>query len=288
MSRVAYEVDREARTTRRKQARTVKRTNSIGPREGSDEILTVVETREMSVEKAEAETVVAALTRAFKGTVDFYKCDHGGSMTHADAVKAAEEMAACRREWAKEMPMREIGWTEISALAEVSLGDGLAAWAKLKEAAENDLESGARAAQAMGGYPSAWALAQFLAIRDAFCDEWQPRGGIESAMIDMLAVAFSLQMYWSSIAHERAIRTHDDQREAVKRFEAGGWKSPYQSEADAVEQAHRLADGYNRQFLRVLRQLRDLRRYAPPVIVNNGGQVNVASQQVNVSNGKQG
>lgn len=62
-----------------------------------------------------------------------------------------------------------------------------------------------------------------------------------------------------------------------------GWKSPYQSAADAIDQAHRLADCYNRQFLRVLRQMRDLRRYAPPVIVNNGGQVNVASQQVNVA-----
>jgi hypothetical protein len=38
-------------------------------------------------------------------------------------------------------------------------------------------------------------------------------------------------------------------------------------------------------FLRTLRQMRDLRRYTPPVIVNNGGQVNVAAnggQQVNV------
>ena len=54
----------------------------------------------------------------------------------------------------------------------------------------------------------------------------------------------------------------------------------------ATDQAVRLADGYNRQFLRVLRQLRDLRRYTPPVIVNNGGQVNVAAnggQQVNVT-----
>ena len=42
----------------------------------------------------------------------------------------------------------------------------------------------------------------------------------------------------------------------------------------AIEQAHRLADGYNRQFM-ILRQLRDLRRYAPIVIQNNGGQVNL-------------
>ena len=65
-----------------------------------------------------------------------------------------------------------------------------------------------------------------------------------------------------------------------------GWRPPRIEAADAIDKAHRLADGYNRQFLRVLRQLRDLRRYAPPVIVNNGGQVNVAAnggQQVNVS-----
>ena len=34
--------------------------------------------------------------------------------------------------------------------------------------------------------------------------------------------------------------------------------------------------------LRTLQALRDLRLYAPPVIVQNAGQVNVAGQQVNV------
>lgn len=101
-------------------------------------------------------------------------------------------------------------------------------------------------------------------------------------MIDMLTMAYSLQMHWSKVAHERVTRTHDAQRDQVKRFESSGWKSPYQSEADAVDQAHRLADGYNRQFLRVLRQLRDLRRYNP-VVIQNAQQVNVGRQQVNVS-----
>jgi hypothetical protein len=101
-------------------------------------------------------------------------------------------------------------------------------------------------------------------------------------MIEMLAVAFSLQLYWSGIAHDRAMRVHDAQRDQLKRYESSGWKSPYQSEADAVDQAHRLADGYNRQFLRVLRQLRDLRRYAP-LVIQNAQQVNVGNQQVSVS-----
>jgi hypothetical protein len=39
-----------------------------------------------------------------------------------------------------------------------------------------------------------------------------------------------------------------------------------------MQQAHCLADDYNMQFLYVLRQLRDSRRYAPPMIVYNGKQ----------------
>lgn len=71
-------------------------------------------------------------------------------------------------------------------------------------------------------------LTQYLAIRDSFADQWQPRRGIESAMIEMLAISYSLQMYWSTIAHDRATRTHDAQREQVRRFESSSWKSPYQ------------------------------------------------------------
>jgi len=41
-------------------------------------------------------------------------------------------------------------------------------------------------------------------------------------MIDMLTLAFSLQMHWSTVAHDRVMREHDRQREALKRFEAGG------------------------------------------------------------------
>jgi hypothetical protein len=46
-----------------------------------------------------------------------------------------------------------------------------------------------------------------------------------------------------------------------------------------------MADRFNRLFLRTLRQLRDLRRYAMPVTINNPQQVNIAAeggQQVNV------
>ncbi len=78
-------------------------------------------------------------------------------------------------------------------------------WTRVKDAAIEKLESGRRAAKVIDD-----TLAQFLAIRDYFADQWQPTGGIESAMIDMLAVAFSLQMYWSTIGHQRALPPPSD------------------------------------------------------------------------------
>jgi hypothetical protein len=71
-------------------------------------------------------------------------------------------------------------------------------------------------------------------------------------MIEMLAVSYSLQMtgLLSHMVGRRVFTIGQND----SRFDPSGWKLPYQSEADAVDQAHRLADGYNRQFLRVLRQ----------------------------------
>jgi hypothetical protein len=61
------------------------------------------------------------------------------------------------------------------------------------------------------------------------------------------------------------------------------------SEAEAVDQAAAMVDRFNRIFLRTLRALRDLRRYAPAtVVVQNAGQVNVGSQQVNMAAAKEG
>ncbi|MCA1575846.1 MAG: hypothetical protein LC794_00625 [Acidobacteria bacterium] len=181
------------------------------------------------------------------------------------------------------MQPQKVTWGHIAALAEVNPDDALTLWTRVLKAADDELESGKRSAKVVGHNADPFERARYLAIRDAFVDQWQPLGGIESAMIEMMAVAFSLQLYWCGIAHDRAIGVHNDQRESLKRYASSGWKSPYQLEADAVDQAHRFANGYNRQFLRVLRQLRDLRRYAP-VVIQNAQQVSVGNQQVNVTN----
>ena len=53
--------------------------------------------------------------------------------------------------------------------------------------------------------------------------------------------------------------------------------------AQAIDQCAAMTDRFNRIFMRALRQLRDLRRYAPQVVVKSAGQVNVGGQQVNVA-----
>ncbi len=77
---------------------------------------------------------------------------------------------------------------------------------------------------------------------------------------------------------------HSGQKRPIQRqWIAGAWEMPYQSEANAVEQAAELADRFRRAYHASVRALRDWRRY--PVIVQNAGQVNIASdggQQVNV------
>lgn len=237
----------------------------------------------ITTENTEKRQILVEMAQSFLNTIDFYKADYGGSKPHDEAVKEALQMNEWRRGYIESLEPEKVEWGHFSAIAEHNPDDSFKLWARIREVAADELESGRRSGKVLGINREPYELAQFFAVRDSFADQWQPTGGIESALIDMMAVAFSLQMYWSTVAHQRALKIHNDQKKDLGKYENKGWKSPYQYEAEATEQAHRLADGYNRQFLRVLRQLRDLRRYSPVVIQNNGGQVNVGNQQVNVN-----
>ena len=276
-----FAIDRQKRKARRLATSRTERTYG----RTDDEIGSKIEKTkviEQCPERAEGLTIIQEMTRAYIASIDFYKADYGGLHPHAEAVKKSLSMNEWRREYVKGLHPEKVDWSHLSAIAEVDVNDSLELWERLRETADDELESGKRAAAIVGSRKEPYALAQFLAIRNSFADQWQPNGGIESAMIDMMTIAFSLQMYWSATAHQRSVEIHNNQEKELARYENKGWKSPYQYEAGAIDQAYKLADSYNRQFLRVLRQLRDLRRYSPVIIQNNGGQVNVGEQQVNV------
>jgi hypothetical protein len=52
--------------------------------------------------------------------------------------------------------------------------------------------------------------------------------------------------------------------------------------AAAIDQAAAMVDRFSRLFSRALRDLRELRRSMPPVVVQHANQVNLAQAQVNV------
>ena len=114
-----------------------------------------------------------------------------------------------------------------------------------------------------------WDRARFLELRDELSREWQPRNGIERQLIDTMAQAQTSYLNWLETLEARAGLETMNRRRLQ---EEGRWQAPRQSDADALDQAAAMADRFNRIFLRTLRALRDLRRYAPVVVVQIAGQ----------------
>ncbi|MBI3422136.1 MAG: hypothetical protein HY011_04300 [Acidobacteria bacterium] len=174
-----------------------------------------------------------------------------------------------------------------------------AVWRLVKDEARNECESVHRAAKVFEPVEwrrEAWRRAQYLAIRESFIAQWQPQGGIDLALIDMLTQSFVLYLYWNEVSVTRTetemradppawIKDKAYREQGYPRERGHGyWNPPYAHEQEAVEHAAQMADRYLRAFQRTLRAMRDLRRYSSPVTINNPQQVNTAAeggQQVN-------
>jgi hypothetical protein len=130
---------------------------------------------------------------------------------------------------------------------------------------------------------------QFSFIRIGFHEEWQPRGAIEASMVDTLAQCYFAWQYWLTRSFQVA-NNQDTAREQIKKnkkspYDEDRWDPPRIIAIEYLDHCTQMADRFQRMFLRVLRQMRDLRRYSVPVTINNPKQVNIAAdggQQVNV------
>lgn len=252
--------------------------------------------REQEAAEAEPRTLVARLAPLYAETVKFYVEEYygpfdgeGKKLSDRDAYlrgkNHADDLTQYLTNEASNAPPEEVTWKQINALAAKDMQTALAKWQEVRQAARNEYASGLRIADLCGADASPFQRAQFLAIHENLAEGWQPQNGVEWSLVDILAQTFSLYLYWSQIAHMRAVNEAEETQKSVRKSGRSSLSKQYV--ADSIEQAYRLADGYHRQYMRTLRQMRDLRRYAPPVIVKNGGQVNVATdggQQVNVSN----
>jgi hypothetical protein len=205
-----------------------------------------------------------------------------------------------------------LSWYEMDHLFRASPDLAEQVWDEIKEQAARDFKSGHFAAELFERtewQKNVWKRAHFVAVFQMMVESYKPRDAIEHQMVEMAAVEYFLWRHWTQEHLQRA--TSEPRRESYDYKEwrerekevwcrhsghkkpiegqwiAGAWEVPYQSEAEAVQQAAELADRFRRAYLASVRALRDWRRY--PVIVQNAGQVNIAGdggQQVNVQKSK--
>lgn len=199
------------------------------------------------------------------------------------------------------LPLDDLDFVDLLELYSYSPRAAENLWENAKLEGRAEFESGHLGANITfpEGYMSAlWNNARYLGVRESFIDDWQPQGGIEVALVDMLTQTYFQWQYWleqtvirsqtppreECYAYQEWKRQHDKSNHP-KSWQEGYWFPSYVSEQQDIEHAVQMADRFNRIYMRTLRQLRDLRRYAP-VTINNANQVNIAAdggQQVNVA-----
>lgn len=259
------------------------------------------------------------MSRYHSEKIAYFRSEEGGAfsyekareMVYSEEVKD-EESCTKLFNYLMTIPVDWISFSQLWDLARESPTTAENVWELIKREARNELESGHLAANSLeplGTPRDAWIRAKYIAIRESFCEEYQPKGGIETGMIDLLAQNWFMVQFCTNELTQRMMTEpkrlpyeYRKQREQFKescprswKEEKGFWEVPTISESEAIEKAAAMLDRFQRMYFRTLRNLRDWRRYIPPVTINNpqqvniGEQVNVASdggQQINVSESK--
>ncbi len=251
-------------------------------------------------------SLMRQMQQGYLRRVAYYRSDAGGCLSLEESRSRAFHGCTNQEEALKifdslmSMPLEILNFVDLLELQTYSPRSAEWIWEKLKQEGKKEFESGHLAAnitfpvEYMKGM---WNIARYLGVRESFLNDWKPKGGIEVALIDMMAQSYFQWQYWLEQTVKRSETTpreeHPDYKEwqrQRKKFNEGSWMDghwlpPTLSEQAATEHAVQMADRFNRMFMRTLRQLRDLRRYSP-VTINNPNQVNIANdggQQINMS-----
>jgi hypothetical protein len=225
----------------------------------------------------EAGSLAHELVKARNQMVDYYRRQY--NLQGPEALAKVDELAAeTPAERMLKTPARATTWWDLDQLGAVNAELAARRWEEIKAEARAELISGNRAAAPLEtAESSCWQRARFLAIRDVLSSHWQPQNGIEWTLIDAMAQAWSLQMFWT----ERLTTLDVIEWPGPPSPEMKKWQPPRLGQSLAIDQAAGMVDRFNRMFMRALRQLRDLRRYT--VVIQSAEQVNVGQQQVNVA-----
>lgn len=227
---------------------------------------------------AEARNLGRELARVYKKTVEKYQ-GFAQIPLEETIARTDELLSGISLEEEMEQDPQETSWLDLDSLA--NAGESLQAWERIKEEARKELSLGGTVARLLvSDDAKPWEHAQFYALRQGLIDEWQPRGGMELALLDTLASSllmhrFRLQQHVFRVT-TRAELQKRDVMETGKRRSALSW------ELEDTERAADMADRFHRMAVRTLRALRDVRRYSPAVSIRSAGQVNIGETRVNV------
>lgn len=251
-------------------------------------------------------SLLRQMQQAYVRQVAFYRSRAGGSLSvdearakafHVctDPTEAVEELSTLKR-----VSLESLNFVDLLKLHTRAPRVAERFWEQIKKEGRKEFESGHLAANIsfpVGYMKQVWNIARFQGLRESFIADWQPKGGIEISLIDMLAQSYFQWQYWLEQTVKRSETKEREmhpqyaewmqEREEMYRNDGwtdGYWFRPFVSEQQALEHAMQMVDRWNRMYMRTLRQLRDLRRYSP-VTINNPNQVNIASdggKQVNV------
>lgn len=249
-------------------------------------------------------SLLRAMFEAGRRRVAFYRSPVGGNLSPEEAWAAVyrdcgdAELARLELAELQAQPLDTISFADLLPIVSVAPRLAEQVWEHIKSEAQAEFESGHLATRAVTSVPhrrDAWEVACFMGLRESFAQQWGINGGIDAALIDMLAQAYYMVQFWTKQADKRMQErprqeTYEyKQWRQQRKIEAGQWDNgwwdiPYVEEQEAIDHATAQVEKWNRIFLRTLRNLRDLRRYAP-VTINNPQQVNIATdggQQVNM------
>jgi len=224
----------------------------------------------------DARALAHKLAAARRELVEEYEQHHG--LSREEAITRVRECDTA--EFAEQIlsqPLRSTSWHSLDQLAAVDSGLAIERWNAMVGDAVEEVESGHRAAAVVDSASSpCWERAQFLAGREHLARDWQPRNGVEWSLIDAVALSQHMKLFW--LQRMIALDTLESSEDVISQL-----KLPRVTTFQAVEQAASMVDRFDRMFMRALRQLRDLRRYMPTVVVQHAEQINVGEQQLNVT-----
>jgi hypothetical protein len=228
----------------------------------------------------EVGSVARELSAAYRQMVAFYRDEMKLPPVDADG-RARGALPDADLAWDRRMaldePADQVSWYAISHLAERDPDAAMAAWQRIKAEATKELETGHRTAKALEWGDKPWDRARFLAVLDAFAAAWQPRGGVEAALVDILTQSFVEFLEWTEISTVRSETEAQVEESSIRRH--GSWGPPRVAIAEAMTDAARRVERAHRRFLVTLRAMQDLRRL-PSVHVARAHQLNIGGQQI--------